>query len=68
MNKNVNSIGSVIPATIAVSVATPHLAGATFEVEDHHVTILNKALKKWKGEKTLNIQTMYNKDALKTGG
>lgn len=48
--------------------ATPHLAGATFEVEDHHVTILNKALKKWKGEKTLNIQTMYNKDALKTGG
>ncbi|TAH83216.1 hydroxyacid dehydrogenase [Bacillus subtilis] len=47
--------------------ATPHLAGATFEVEDHHVTILNKALKKWKGEKTLNIPTMYNKDALKTG-
>ncbi|MCY7932142.1 NAD(P)-dependent oxidoreductase, partial [Bacillus inaquosorum] len=42
--------------------ATPHLAGATFEVEDHHVTILNEALKKWKVEKTLNIPTLYNKD------
>ncbi|ARV43961.1 hydroxyacid dehydrogenase [Bacillus subtilis] len=46
--------------------ATPHLAGATFEVEDHHVTILNEALKKWKVEKTLNIPTLYNKDKLKT--
>lgn len=47
--------------------ATPHLAGATFEVEDHHVAILNEALKKWKGEKTLNIPTLYNKVELKTG-
>lgn len=46
--------------------ATPHLAGATFEVEDLHVTILNEALKKWKVEKTLNIPTLYNKDKLKT--
>ncbi|MGG1245257.1 2-hydroxyacid dehydrogenase [Bacillus cabrialesii] len=46
--------------------ATPHLAGATYEVEDHHVTILNKALKKWKSDKTLNIPTLYNKDELKT--
>lgn len=47
--------------------ATPHLAGATFEVEDHHVAILNEALKKWKDEKTLNIPTLYNKVELKTG-
>ncbi|AEP86863.1 putative D-isomer specific 2-hydroxyacid dehydrogenase [Bacillus spizizenii TU-B-10] len=46
--------------------ATPHLAGATFEVEDHHVTILNEALKRWKVGKTLNIPTLYNKDELKT--
>lgn len=45
--------------------ATPHLAGATFEVEDHHVTIMNAALKKWKGEKIPNIPTLYNKDKLR---
>lgn len=28
--------------------ATPHIAGATYEVEDHHVTILNNKLKAWK--------------------
>lgn len=28
--------------------ATPHTAGATFEVEDHHVAILNKQLEAWK--------------------
>lgn len=27
--------------------ATPHIAGATFEVEDHHVNILNDKLIKW---------------------
>ena len=27
--------------------ATPHIAGATFEVEDHHVDILNKTLADW---------------------
>lgn len=27
--------------------ATPHTAGATFEVEDHHVAILNKQLLNW---------------------
>ncbi len=26
---------------------TPHIAGATFEVEDHHVRILNETLIKW---------------------
>lgn len=46
--------------------ATPHLAGATFEVEDHHVSIMNDALKKWKVEKIPNIPTLYNKDKLGT--
>lgn len=27
--------------------ATPHIAGATYEVEDHHVRILNKKLTDW---------------------
>jgi len=27
--------------------ATPHIAGATFEVEDHHVDILNRQLLEW---------------------
>jgi len=27
--------------------ATPHIAGATFEVEDHHVNIMNDKLMKW---------------------
>lgn len=27
--------------------ATPHIAGATFEVEDHHVAILNERLLSW---------------------
>ena len=31
--------------------ATPHTAGATFEVEDHHVEILNAQLLKWVKEK-----------------
>ncbi|KIH39335.1 2-hydroxyacid dehydrogenase [Bacillus sp. A053] len=46
--------------------ATPHLAGATFEVEDHHVSIMNDALKKWKVEKIPNNPTLYNKDKLRT--
>lgn len=43
--------------------ATPHIAGATFEVEDHHASIMNKALfdhfatakegKKWQGNGSL---------------
>lgn len=28
--------------------ATPHIAGASFEVEDHHVRIMNAQLKSWK--------------------
>lgn len=30
--------------------ATPHIAGATHEVEDHHVAILNEKLLRWKEE------------------
>lgn len=30
--------------------ATPHIAGATHEVEDHHVKILNEKLLQWKRE------------------
>jgi D-3-phosphoglycerate dehydrogenase len=33
--------------------ATPHTAGATFEVEDHHVDILNKQLLFWAKEQQL---------------
>ncbi len=37
--------------------ATPHTAGATFEVEDHHVGILNTQLIKWwKEEQYLSAQ------------
>lgn len=38
--------------------ATPHTAGATFEVEDHHVEILNAQLIKWwKENQNLSSQT-----------
>lgn len=48
--------------------ATPHLAGATFEVEDHHVKILNEALFKWKQDQTCSIRELYNKRELETEG
>lgn len=32
--------------------ATPHIAGASFEVEDHHVRIMNDQLKKWQQQRT----------------
>lgn len=35
--------------------ATPHIAGASFEVEDHHVQIMNEQLKVWKQQKAINI-------------
>lgn len=48
---------------LANVLATPHIAGATFEVEDHHAAIMNKALfdhfatekagKKWHGNGSL---------------
>lgn len=35
--------------------ATPHTAGATYEVEDHHVAILNEKLLHWKKEQLFDV-------------
>lgn len=37
--------------------ATPHTAGATHEVEDHHVNILNKKLFEWAAANLKQVQT-----------
>ncbi|MCE6992645.1 2-hydroxyacid dehydrogenase [Dyadobacter sp. CY323] len=44
--------------------ATPHIAGATFEVEDHHADIMNNNLHNFyvKGDKS--IRQLVNKEAL----
>ncbi|HEY4209450.1 MAG TPA: NAD(P)-dependent oxidoreductase [Puia sp.] len=43
--------------------ATPHIAGATFEVEDHHADIMNGALFSWlRGDR--NTRLLVNKDIL----
>ncbi|MDM5338411.1 2-hydroxyacid dehydrogenase [Fictibacillus enclensis] len=42
----------------------PHLAGATYEVEDHHVKIMNSALRRWLEEKTLDIPVLFNRNQL----
>jgi D-3-phosphoglycerate dehydrogenase len=44
--------------------ATPHIAGATFEVEDHHADIMNKNLHEFyvKGDKS--IRQLVNREAL----
>jgi D-3-phosphoglycerate dehydrogenase len=44
--------------------ATPHIAGATFEVEDHHVTILNKTLVDWYVNKKKTGARLANKELL----
>jgi len=44
--------------------ATPHLAGASFEVEDHHVSIMNQALVKWFNKQTVDIPTLFNRKDL----
>lgn len=44
--------------------ATPHLAGASYEVEDHHVSIMNQALTKWATKHTLQVSTLYNRKDL----
>jgi D-3-phosphoglycerate dehydrogenase len=44
--------------------ATPHIAGATFEVEDHHVTILNGVLRDWFVQQKRNITQLANKEVL----
>ena len=38
--------------------ATPHTAGATHEVEDHHVTIMNDKIMRWWKDKKTNAQTV----------
>jgi D-3-phosphoglycerate dehydrogenase len=43
---------------------TPHIAGATFEVEDHHVTILNKALVDWFVHNKKTGARLVNKELL----
>lgn len=43
--------------------ATPHIAGATFEVEDHHADIMNRALFGWlRGDRDPRL--LVNKDIL----
>ncbi|KKB40217.1 D-3-phosphoglycerate dehydrogenase [Bacillus thermotolerans] len=46
--------------------ATPHLAGASYEVEDHHVAIMNQALIKWNNEQTIEIPTIYNRKQIES--
>jgi D-3-phosphoglycerate dehydrogenase len=46
--------------------ATPHIAGATHEVEDHHVTILNKSLLSWFKQDQKNLCMLANKEILST--
>lgn len=44
--------------------ATPHIAGATFEVEDHHVAILNKTLFDWFVHNKKSAAKLANKEVL----
>jgi D-3-phosphoglycerate dehydrogenase len=46
-------------------IATPHIAGATFEVEDHHVEIMNRALLQWYAGGNKRIAELANKEILK---
>lgn len=44
--------------------ATPHIAGASFEVEDHHVRIMNEALTEWFIHDKRSTERLYNKQIL----
>jgi D-3-phosphoglycerate dehydrogenase / 2-oxoglutarate reductase len=44
--------------------ATPHIAGATFEVEDHHVDILNESLIQWFVHHQKSAHRLANKEVL----
>jgi D-3-phosphoglycerate dehydrogenase len=46
-------------------IATPHIAGATFEVEDHHVEIMNRALLQWYAGGNKQVAELANKEILK---
>lgn len=45
-------------------IATPHIAGATHEVEDHHVEILNRALLQWYAKGNRKVAELANKEIL----
>jgi D-3-phosphoglycerate dehydrogenase len=44
--------------------ATPHIAGATHEVEDHHASIMNDALKDWYTSDKSAINPLVNKEVV----
>jgi len=44
--------------------ATPHIAGATFEVEDHHVAIMNASLLDWLANKKKDMRKLTNKETV----
>ena len=44
--------------------ATPHIAGATHEVEDHHADIMNRNLFNWFVHDKKNIPQLVNKEIL----
>ncbi len=44
--------------------ATPHIAGATHEVEDHHVRIMNEALTEWFEKGEVNPKRIANRQIL----
>jgi len=42
--------------------ATPHIAGATHEVEDHHVDIMNRVLNEYFGKGNHQVRQLVNKE------
>lgn len=44
--------------------ATPHIAGATHEVEDHHVDIMNHVLTEYFGKGNRKVTQLVNKEVL----
>jgi D-3-phosphoglycerate dehydrogenase len=46
--------------------ATPHIAGATHEVEDHHVRIMNESLKAWMQSGEVNPKRIANRQIFAT--
>lgn len=44
--------------------ATPHIAGATFEVEDHHADILNNALFQFYEKGNKSVRQLVNKEVV----
>lgn len=44
--------------------ATPHIAGATHEVEDHHVDIMNRVLNEYFGKGNHQVPQLVNREVL----